>query len=171
MKQNVAAHHRVRDRQNAENAQLSPPSVKSHKGIAPFVGTKLESLALQSSPINPDWIIVGVPVARSCEQSRTDDRASCTAVWDCTSGQFRWFFGWDETVYIVEGSVTVATEDGGLHVLHEGDIGYFKAGTWATWNVETYVKKVAFMRRPIPIWLSLFYRIWGRLFSKPVQKL
>ena len=147
------------------------PEQTLHDGIAPFIGGPASSLELQSSPINPDWIIAGAPKARSVEQSRTDDRASCTAVWDCTAGQFRWYFGWDETVYILEGSVTVASADGGLHVLRQGDIGYFKAGTWATWHVETYVKKVAFMRRPFPTWLALFYRIWGRLFSKPVQKL
>jgi uncharacterized cupin superfamily protein len=141
------------------------------RGTEPFLANVANEMELQSSPINPNWIISGKPHARSAEQSRTKDRASCTAVWDCTAGQFRWFFGWDETVYILEGSVTVATEDGGLSVLREGDIGYFKAGTWATWHVETYVKKVAFMRRPFPTWLALFYRIHGRLFSKPVQKL
>jgi uncharacterized cupin superfamily protein len=148
--------------------EVAPPQLSD---FGPFLAKTANSMVLQSSPINPDWIISGKPQARSLEQSRTKDRASCTAVWDCTAGQFRWFFGWDETVYILEGSVTVATEDGGLSILRQGDIGYFKAGTWATWHVETYVKKVAFMRRPFPAWLALYYRIHARLFSKPVQKL
>jgi uncharacterized cupin superfamily protein len=145
--------------------------LKRNAGPIPFLADRAESLELTASPINPDWIISGNPQARSVEQSRTQDRASSTAVWDCTAGQFRWYFGWDETVYILEGSVTVATEDGGLRVLKAGDIGYFKAGTSAIWHVESYVKKVAFMRRPFPTWLALFYRIWGRIFSQAPNKL
>lgn len=131
----------------------------------------VDAAALQPSPINPDWIIAGQPIARSLEQSRSKDRASSTAVWDCTAGQFRWYFGWDETVYILEGSVTVASADGSMRVLRQGDLAYFEAGSWAVWHVDNYVKKVAFMRRPFPLWLALFYRVWGKLFSKPVQKL
>lgn len=157
---------------DADTADIkSSSTLKLNAGQIPFLADSAESLELAPSPINPDWIISGNPQARSVEQSRTQDRASSTAVWDCTAGQFRWYFGWDETVYILEGSVTVATEDGGLRVLRAGDIGYFKAGTSAIWHVESYVKKVAFMRRPFPTWLALFYRIWGRIFSQAPAKL
>lgn len=165
-KQQFQAHHDSA-KQQLEQGSVSLGSTAS----LVFLAEAADSIELAESPINPNWIISGRPHARSAEQSRTQDRASSTAVWDCTAGQFRWYFGWDETVYILEGSVTVATEDGGLRVLSQGDIGYFKAGTWATWHIENYVKKVAFMRRPFPTWLALFYRVWGRIMRQSQGKL
>lgn len=129
------------------------------------VAASSEHMDLKDAPINPDWIIAGTPKARAADHSRSRDRASSTAMWDCTAGEFRWFFGWDETVYILEGEVHVTAENGVVSVLRSGDVAYFRAGTWATWRVDSYVRKVAFMRRPFPTVLALAYRIWNKLFS------
>jgi len=125
------------------------------------------AMQLLPNPIEPSWILAGAPQARLAEHSRSADDACVTAVWDCTAGEFRWFFGWDETVMIMEGDVHVTSEDGYARLLQVGDLAYFKGGTWATWRVDSYVKKVAFVRRPMPAALTLAYRLRNLLRSKP----
>lgn len=115
-----------------------------------FVADGVAQMTMKDAPIEPGWVIAGTPSARLSEHSKSHDEASATAVWDCTAGTFRWFFGWDETVVILDGSVHVTAEDGTQRLLSAGDIAYFKAGTWATWQIDTYVRKVAFVRRPFP---------------------
>src|SRR5262249_41375344 len=85
--------------------------------------------------------------------------AAMTAVWDCTAGEFRWQFGWDETVLILEGEVHITTGDGVERTLRTGDVAFFAGGSSATWRIETYVKKLAFCRRPFPKPLTLAYRL------------
>lgn len=118
--------------------------------VPAFVPGTIDGMTMMSAPIEPSWIIEGAPEARLAEHSKSADDASATAVWDCTAGTFRWYFGWDETVVIVEGDVHITAEDGQVSTLSAGDIGYFRAGTWATWKVDRYVRKVAFVRRPFP---------------------
>lgn len=123
-------------------------------------------LPLKPNPINPDWIISGTPLARSADHSRSADQASSTAVWDCTAGEFRWYFGWDETVLIQEGEVFVVGEDGTERWLRAGDIAYFRGGTWATWRIDNYVRKIAFLRKPFPEPLATLYRLRNALRGK-----
>jgi uncharacterized cupin superfamily protein len=137
----------------------------------PVVSASSCALEMRPAPINPDWIIAGEPQARMADHSRSDDRASYTALWDCTAGTFRWYFGWDETVHILEGEVHVTAEDGSVHELRAGDVAYFKAGTWATWRVETYVRKVAFLRRPFPTPIAIAYRVKNRLLPAATPSL
>lgn len=137
----------------------------------PVVSASSCALEMRPAPINPDWIIAGEPQARMADHSRSDDRASYTALWDCTAGTFRWYFDWDETVHILEGEVHVTAEDGSVHELRAGDVAYFKAGTWATWRVETYVRKVAFLRRPFPTPIAIAYRVKNRLLPAATPSL
>lgn len=124
-------------------------SVENQVGRS-FLPGSIDDMELAPAPIEPSWIIAGDPQARLCEHSKSADGASVTALWDCTAGTFRWYFGWDETVVILEGEVHVTAEDGSEKVLRTGDIAYFTAGSWATWHVENYVRKVAFVRKPFP---------------------
>jgi uncharacterized cupin superfamily protein len=107
-------------------------------------------VTLKSSPINPAWILEGNPVARNAVLSRSRDTTACTIMWDCTAGQFNWHYAFDETVYILEGSVTVCSENTPPKRLEAGDVAFFPFGTMAHWHVETYVRKVAFCRRVLP---------------------
>lgn len=116
----------------------------------PVIAASVDDLELKSSPINADWILSGNPQARIAEHSQSADDAAVTALWDCTAGAFRWYFGWDETVMILEGEVHVTDETGSTRTLRAGDIAYFAGKTWATWRVDNYVKKIAFLRRPFP---------------------
>jgi uncharacterized cupin superfamily protein len=132
-----------------------------------FVAGPAGQLEMRAAPIEPSWVIEGNPQARIAHHSQGDDESALTAVWDCTAGTFRWFFGWDETVMILEGEVLVEAADGSRRLLRAGDIAYFKGGTWATWQIDTYLRKIAFIRRPAPAPLAALYRLRARLRRKP----
>jgi uncharacterized cupin superfamily protein len=117
--------------------------------MAMTVNERAAETALEAAPIRPEWVVEGAPLARCRELSRSADGTAITAVWDCTAGAFNWHFAGDETVHILEGEVTV--DDGwGPKTLTAGDVAFFPAGTWARWEVATYVKKLAFCRDPLP---------------------
>lgn len=139
----------------ARRLPVAPADTKSK----PFVAAASGAMAMQPAPIEPSWIISGAPIARKAEHSRSDDEAAVTAIWDCTAGEFRWYFGWDETVTILEGEVHVTAEDGTRRTLRAGDVAFFAGGTWATWRIDNYLKKVAVCRKPFPKPLALAYRL------------
>ncbi|NTF06294.1 cupin domain-containing protein [Agrobacterium rubi] len=155
----------------AARAVPAVPLSTSRSRAEPVVSAPSHAMDMQPAPINPDWIIAGDPQARMADHSRSGDRAAYTALWDCTAGTFRWFFAWDETVHILEGGVHVTAEDGSVHHLNAGDVAYFKAGTWATWRVDTYVRKVAFLRRPFPAPIAFAYRLKNKLFPAKTPSL
>ncbi len=98
---------------------------------------------LLESPIRPEWILEGSPVARM-KSLGSNGYKTQLALWDCTAGSFRWEFGpFDESVHILEGTVRVTGADGVEHLLQAGDAAVFGAGTTSLWVVETYVKKLA----------------------------
>ena len=105
---------------------------------------------LQPSPINPDWIIEGRPVARNTILSRSEDQTACTIVWDCSKGKFNWYYDFDETVHFIEGSVTIEDGHGPARTLGPGDVLFFPAGSHAVWTVDNYIRKVAFCRKILP---------------------
>ncbi len=56
-------------------------------------------------PIKIEWILEGAPVARIEQLSTSADGTASTFYWDCTAGRFNWFYAFDETLHILEGSV------------------------------------------------------------------
>lgn len=144
-------------------AARSVPYVSLKPAGKSFVAHASDHLPMKPTPINPDWIVSGNPQARTAEHSRGHDEASLTAIWDCTAGEFRWRFGWDETVMILEGEVHVTTEEGIERTLRAGDVAFFAGGTWANWRVDNYVRKVAFLRKPFPLPLAIAYRLRNAL--------
>ncbi|MFC3690917.1 cupin domain-containing protein [Chenggangzhangella methanolivorans] len=136
-----------------------------------FVSAALAGLELQSSPIEPSWILAGDPRAEGALHSQSADACSSTTVWACSAGKFRWNFVWDETVYIVSGSVVVTDETGATSTISAGDVAYFAAGSWATWEIADHVKKVAFCRKPFPTpvvaAMSAKRRLWKLLRRGP----
>lgn len=127
-----------------------------------FSSVSLEAIKLDQSPIEPSWIISGRPDARARVQSRSADDFSSTTIWECTAGAFRWHFAWDETVYILSGSVRVTDETGMVTTIKAGDVAYFAAGSWATWEIDDHVRKIAFCRRafPAPVVKALSFKSW-----------
>jgi uncharacterized cupin superfamily protein len=132
----------------------------------------VEAARLQPAPIEPSWILGGAPRARCAVLSRSRDRSACTVVWDCTAGEFNWSYLDDETVHILEGEAIV--DDGsGPRTIRPGDVVLFHAGSTWRWRVPTYVKKVAFLRLPIPrptiLGIRAFRKLKGVLSGKPQQ--
>lgn len=129
---------------------MSMPQLAIAADINPlFIAGRPEDVTLVDAPINPDWVLSGAPRARAGLHSPSIDGRASTHIWDCTTGSFWWTFGDDETVFILEGEVRVTTEQGESRVLRQGDIAYFAGGTRAQWDVETYVRKIAFCRQVI----------------------
>jgi hypothetical protein len=112
-----------------------------------FIASRPEEITLTEAPINPGWIVSGAPHARVGLHSPSIDGRASTHIWDCTEGSFWWTFGDDETVVILEGEVRVTTERGETRTLRHGDIAYFAGGTRALWEVQGYVRKIAFCRQ------------------------
>ena len=124
---------------------------------------RLSEVLLQDSPIDPDWIIEGEPHARVAEWSRSIDGTTTTNVWDCTAGRFRWYFSVDEIVHIMDGSVTVSSDDHPERTLVAGDAALFRAGTWSEWHVEDYVRKHAILRQHLSGSLLLALKLAGNV--------
>jgi uncharacterized cupin superfamily protein len=129
---------------------------------APYLAFAKTDVELKSAPIRPEWIIEGDPVARNCVIGRSQDRMATTLVWDCTAGRFKWIYDLDETIHILEGEVSLTQFDGAIKRLHAGDVVFFPAGSSATWQVDRYVRKLAFFRQPVPKPVSLFLRAFRK---------
>lgn len=138
---------------------LADPAPTAHPV---FSSASISSMKLEPSPIEPSWIISGRPEARAVVQSRSADDFSSTTIWECTEGAFRWHFAWDETVHILSGSVRVTDETGKVTTIKAGDVAYFAAGSWATWEIDDHVRKIAFCRRafPGPVVKALSVKSW-----------
>ena len=117
------------------------------------------------SPIRASWILEGQPVARAALLSSSADGTASTYYWDCTAGRFNWFYGFDETLHILEGSVTLKAPSGSSRRVVAGDIIFFPAGSQAEWTVDKYIRKLAFCRTPLPGYL-VSLRDVGRRFKR-----
>jgi uncharacterized cupin superfamily protein len=118
--------------------------------VESVIKLRVEQADLNPSPIHPNWILEGNPVARNRLISSSADGTASTLIWDCTAGRFNWFYGVDETVYVIEGGVVVTDVAGTAHRLRAGDTIFFPAGSRAEWHVEDYIRKIAFCRAPLP---------------------
>lgn len=129
----------------------------------PTIVCSPSEVPLKPAPINAAWILAGSPVARNRELSHSADWSAWTMVWDCTGGTFEWHYDIDETVHFVEGSVTISSSQMPARRFGPGDVVFFPAGSVATWNVESYVRKVAFCRKVLPAPLLVLQKVYGRL--------
>src|SRR5271165_1295141 len=110
------------------------------------------------SPIHQGWILEGEPKARSFLVSLSQDRTTSVYVWDCTAGRFNWFYGVDETVCVLEGSALITLPHKQVKRLEPGVIVLFPKGSQAEWRVDSYIRKVAFCRTPLPAAAALGFR-------------
>lgn len=118
-----------------------------------------DNVELVASPITPAWIIEGTPTARNRVLSTSEDQTACTIVWDCTKGKFNWYYDFDETVHVVEGSVTLEDGHGPARTIGPGDVVFFPAGSHAVWTVDKYVRKVAFCRKILPSPIGMLVKV------------
>jgi uncharacterized cupin superfamily protein len=116
------------------------------------------SVTLSPLPVRPQWVLEGTPVAQYKILSTSADGTAKTIVWDCTAGRFNWFYDMDETVYVLEGSVVIKDQTGVSRRVVSGETIVFHAGARAEWTVERYVRKIAFLRTPVPKYALLAIR-------------
>src|SRR6202012_4296028 len=106
---------------------------------------------LTPRPIEPSWIIEGNPLAQWHVLSRSADGLASTMVWECSEGRFNWYYDFDETVLILEGSIVLESDGMPPTRYIAGDVIFFKDGAHAKLHVEGHVKKIAFCRKTFPV--------------------
>jgi uncharacterized protein len=121
------------------------------------------SANLAPSPIEPSCIIEGNPVAQVSVLSKSADGQAWTMVWQCSEGAFNWYYNFDETLVILEGSIVL--ESNGLSPTRygPGDVIFFKQGAHARWHVESEVRKLAFCRKAQPVLLGFTLRALSKI--------
>ncbi|MGO8907821.1 MAG: cupin domain-containing protein [Bradyrhizobium sp.] len=105
---------------------------------------------LTPKPIELSWIIEGNPIAQWCVLSKSADGLASTMVWECGEGKFDWYYDFDETILILEGSVVLENDSMRPTRYGVGDVIFFKNGAHARWHVEGRVRKLAFCRTTQP---------------------
>ena len=102
---------------------------------------------LSPAPIEPSWIEAGDPEAKLAILAYSDDRATTTILWECSAGRFTWRYNIDETIHFLDGGVRIRTGAGAWKTYSAGDTVHFSRGAVATWEIDTFVRKVAFCRK------------------------
>jgi hypothetical protein len=130
-----------------------------------FIVPSQTEVELKPAPIEPSWIIEGNPTASNATLSRSVDGTASTIVWQCTEGKFNWHYDIDETIYILEGSVVIESDNMKPTRFGPGDVIFFKNGASARWHVEGHIRKLAFCRRTQPQLVGLALRVASKLRS------
>ena len=134
------------------------------------VRDKMKGAPLAPAPINPQWIESGDPRASLAILAYSDDRATSTMLWECTAGRFTWRYHCDETIYFLDGEVMISVEGRPARRYGAGDTLHFSRGAVATWEVNGFIRKVAFCRSPPPrlfiaarrLARAVYHRLRGR---------
>jgi ethanolamine utilization protein EutQ (cupin superfamily) len=71
-------------------------------------------------------------------------------VWECSAGVFRWYYSFDETLHVLEGSALIDDGNSPPRTIGPGDVVFFPAGATAVWRVDNHIRKVAFCRKALP---------------------
>ncbi len=120
-------------------------------------------LNLKPTPIEQSWIIEGNPVAQSSVVSTSADGLASTIVWECTEGKFHWYYDYDETIMVLEGSMTLENDAMRPTRYGPGDVIFFRNGAHARWHVQGRVRKLAFCRKTQPYLLGFAMRALGKI--------
>jgi uncharacterized protein len=128
-----------------------------------LIETAKLTVDLTPRPIEPSWVIEGHPEARSCVLSQSADGLASTIVWECSEGRFNWYYDFDETILILEGSIVLESDTMPTTRYVAGDVIFFRDGAHARWHVEGRVKKLAFCRKTQPVWLGFALRVFLKL--------
>jgi uncharacterized cupin superfamily protein len=128
-----------------------------------LIETAKLTVDLTPRPIEPSWVIEGHPEARSCVLSQSADGLASTIVWECSEGRFNWYYDFDETILILEGSIVLESDTMPATRYVAGDVIFFRDGAHARWHVDGRVKKLAFCRKTQPVWLAFALRVFLKL--------
>jgi uncharacterized protein len=135
-----------------------------------FARDKMKGAPMIAAPINKDWIDEGDPRASLAILAYSDDRATSTILWECTAGKFTWRYSIDETIYFLDGEVLISVAGQPARLYGAGDSIHFSRGAVATWEIKTFIRKVAFCRSVLPrpfvaarrIARAAYHRLRGR---------
>src|SRR3954447_13455338 len=141
-----------------------------------FARDKMKGAQMIAAPINKNWIDEGDPRASIAILAVSDDRATSTILWECTAGKFTWRYNIDETIYFLDGEVFISVDGQPARRYGFGDSIHFSRGAVATWEIQTFVRKVAFCRSVLPrpfiaarrVARSVYHRLRGRRDSLSV---
>jgi uncharacterized protein len=114
-------------------------------------------------PIEATWIVEGDPVAQGALLSKSADGLAWTVVWECSEGKFHWYYDFDETLMILEGSIIIESDGMPPTRYGPGDVIFFRQGANAKWHVESNVRKLAFCRRSQPLLLAFALRAFSKI--------
>lgn len=128
-----------------------------------LIMTARTTVDLRPAPIPKSWIISGNPVAENSVLSKSADGTASTIVWRCTDGEFNWYYDFDETVYILEGSIVIESDALQPSRFGPGDVIFFKHGSHARWRVEGHVRKLAFCRKTLPSAVGTMLKVASKL--------
>ena len=135
----------------------------SNSSQALIEGARTAAVSLTPSPIKPSWIIEGNPVAQASLLSKSADGQAFTVVWQCSEGKFHWYYNFDETILILEGSIVIEGDGVPPTRYGPGDVIFFKNGAHAKWHVESQVRKLAFCRKTQPILVNYALRASSKI--------
>jgi uncharacterized protein len=128
-----------------------------------LIETTSLAVKLTPRPIEPSWIIEGNPTAQRCVLSESADGLALTMVWECSAGKFNWYYDFDETVLILEGSIVLESDGTPPTRYAAGEVIFFRNGAHARWHVEDRVRKLAFCRKTQPVWLGFALLVFLKL--------
>ena len=83
-------------------------------------------LQLEDWLIPKENILEGQPDASGSIIYMTNDKTSCSGIWQCKPGKFRWDYTWNESIYIISGRGKIFEESGAAgedHCLAVGEWG------------------------------------------------
>jgi uncharacterized cupin superfamily protein len=118
---------------------------------------------LTPSSIEPSWIIEGNPVVQGALLSTSADGRAWTVIWQCSESKFNWYYDFDETILILDGSIVLETDTMPPTRYGAGDVIFFRDGAHARWHVEGHVRKLAFCRSTYPVWVSSGLRLLSNI--------
>src|SRR5262245_7460213 len=106
---------------------------------------------LPSISLPQDEIVEGSAAAGGLFTAATADKQVTAGFWSCGVGRYRFYFGYDEFVYVIRGEVHVSEEGSDhTHVLREGDTAHFPQGVTTIWTVTRALTKYFVAREGQP---------------------
>ena len=113
--------------------------------------TKVSETNLEPWPIEQEYILSGTPQAYGSILWQSEDKLLCNGVWSCTVGKFNSKYIWNETFYIVEGTISILVDNAYLKEYTAGDLVFIRNGTYTTWTVINPIRKVFYLESGIPL--------------------
>lgn len=116
--------------------------------------TGVQEAHLDPWPIPDDQIKNGRPDAAGCLLWQSEDKRFGNGVWICATGSFDWEYTWDETIYFLQGEITITDHTvGKVNTYRTGDMIFVPTGTRSTWEITKPVRKVFHFHSATPVQL------------------